>query len=78
MTDEPTLKPQDRKEEISGEWKHDNQQWWNQYMASADNEIVCTSVSSVEKIDAPEHVGSLQKMADLHLVILDVALIHVT
>ena len=33
MTDEPSFKPQDREEEISGEWKHDNQQWWNQYMA---------------------------------------------
>jgi len=65
MTDEPTLKPQDREEEISGEWKHDNQQWWNQYMASADNEIVCASGSSVEKNESPEHLESLPKMADI-------------
>ena len=37
MTDESALKPQDREAELSGEWTHDNQQWWNQYMASADN-----------------------------------------
>ena len=65
MTDEAKLKPQDREEEISGEWKHDNQQWWNQYMASADNAIVSTSGSSAEKNHSPEYVGSLPKVADL-------------
>ena len=58
MTDEPTFKPQDREEEISGEWKHDNQQWWNQYMASADNEIVCASDSSVEENEAADHLAT--------------------
>ena len=38
MTDEAKLKPHDREEEISGEWKHDNQQWWNWYMTLAENE----------------------------------------
>jgi hypothetical protein len=36
----------DRAEEILGEWDHDNQQWWNQYMASADNAIANVSVRS--------------------------------
>ncbi|MGI9307785.1 MAG: phytanoyl-CoA dioxygenase family protein [Gammaproteobacteria bacterium] len=39
MSGNPSIKPRDRSEEVSGEWSHDNQQWWNEYMASADNEI---------------------------------------
>jgi ectoine hydroxylase-related dioxygenase (phytanoyl-CoA dioxygenase family) len=65
MTDESRLKPQDREEEMSGEWQHDNQQWWNQYMASADNEIVFAPGSVVEKTEAPEHIGPLPTMSDL-------------
>ncbi|MFT7138324.1 MAG: ectoine hydroxylase-related dioxygenase (phytanoyl-CoA dioxygenase family) [Candidatus Azotimanducaceae bacterium] len=66
MADDPALKPQNRAEEISGEWEHDNQQWWNQYMASADNEIVFTPGPSLELPHVPEHVGPLPKLADLH------------
>lgn len=39
MTRNPNIKPRDRAEEVAGEWDHDNQQWWNEYMASADNDI---------------------------------------
>jgi len=65
MSGDPSLKPHDRAEEISGEWEHDNQQWWNQYMASADNEIVVASGPSVEQIPVPAAVGTLPTPADL-------------
>jgi|AntAceMinimDraft_5_1070358.scaffolds.fasta_scaffold02704_9 ectoine hydroxylase-related dioxygenase (phytanoyl-CoA dioxygenase family) len=65
MADDPVLKPTDRTEEISGEWKHDNQQWWNQYMASADNEIVFASGASFKQTHVPERSGPLPKLADL-------------
>ena len=65
MSGGPSLKPQDRAEELSGEWEHDNQQWWNQYMASADNEIVVESDPSAEQTPVPAEVGSLPTPADL-------------
>ena len=65
MTGGRSLKPQDRAEEISGEWEHDNQQWWNQYMASADNEIVVAAAPSVEQTPAPADAGPLPGPADL-------------
>ncbi|MFT4874978.1 phytanoyl-CoA dioxygenase family protein [Congregibacter sp.] len=65
MADDPTLKPQDRAQEVSGEWEHDNQQWWNEYMASADNEIVFASDHSIEQTQAPKDVGPLPSLADL-------------
>ena len=65
MSGGPSLKPQDRAEELSGEWEHDNQQWWNQYMASADNEIVVASDPSAEQTPVPAQVGSLPTPADL-------------
>ena len=39
---------QDRAQEVAREWDQDNQQWWNQYMASADNEIVAAGARSSE------------------------------
>jgi len=65
MSGDPSLKPQDRAEEISGEWEHDNQQWWNQYMASADNEIVVASGSAAEPAPLSADVRSLPTPADL-------------
>jgi len=65
MTDDPSLKPHDRAEEISGEWGHDNQQWWNQYMASADNDVALASGPSDEPAPVPADVGPLPKPADL-------------
>ena len=65
MTGDPSLKPHDRAAELSGEWEHDNQQWWNQYMASADNEIVVAAAPSVEQTPAPADAGPLPGPADL-------------
>jgi hypothetical protein len=65
MTGDPSLKPHDRAEEISGEWGHDNQQWWNQYMASADNDVGLASGPADEPGPAPADVGPLPKPADL-------------
>jgi len=65
MSGDPSLKPQNRAEEISGEWEHDNQQWWNQYMASADNEIVAAAGSAAESAPLSVDVGSLPTSADL-------------
>jgi ectoine hydroxylase-related dioxygenase (phytanoyl-CoA dioxygenase family) len=65
MTGDPSLKPHDRAEEISGEWGHDNQQWWNQYMASADNDVALASGPSDEPAPVPADVGPLPKPADL-------------
>jgi len=65
MTDESALKPQDREAELSGEWTHDNQQWWNQYMASADNRVACTPEVAVEQNEAPKYIGSLPTIYDL-------------
>ena len=65
MSGDPSLKPQNRAEEISGEWEHDNQQWWNQYMASADNEIVVAPGPAAETAPLPVDVGSLPTPADL-------------
>jgi len=66
MTDDCSFKPHDRAEEIAGEWDHDNQQWWNQYMASADNEIVVASGPAVEPNSLCGDVGPLPKPADLN------------
>jgi ectoine hydroxylase-related dioxygenase (phytanoyl-CoA dioxygenase family) len=65
MTDELPLKPHNRAEEIASEWDHDNQQWWNEYMASADNEIAVASGPSAEQAPVPADVGALPKPADL-------------
>jgi hypothetical protein len=65
MAGSPSLKPQDRAAEISGEWEHDNQQWWNQYMASADNKVTLASTSADELARVPADVGPLPKPADL-------------
>lgn len=65
MSDGPSIKPHDRAEEISGEWEHDNQQWWNQYMASADNEIAVAPGPSVEEPSVLAHTGPLPTPADL-------------
>ncbi len=64
MTDN-SLKPQNRAEEIASEWDHDNQQWWNEYMASADNDIVGASDPSVKQSPIPADVGALPQPADL-------------
>jgi hypothetical protein len=66
MSGDPSLKPRDRAEEISGEWDHDNQQWWNQYMASADNAIAVAAGSSDESALVPADVGPLPKLPELH------------
>jgi ectoine hydroxylase-related dioxygenase (phytanoyl-CoA dioxygenase family) len=60
-----SLKPLDRTEEISGEWDHDNQQWWNQYMASADNDVDLASVPVDEPDLVRTDIGPLAKPADL-------------
>jgi hypothetical protein len=65
MTDDRSLKAHDRDEEVSSEWDHDNQQWWNEYMASADNEIAVASGHSAEQTPVPADVGALPKPADL-------------
>jgi len=65
MSRDPSLKPHDRAEEISGEWDHDNQQWWNQYMASADNEIAVAPSPLVEQTPVPADVAPLPKLSDL-------------
>jgi hypothetical protein len=56
MTGDPSLKPHDRAEEISGEWGHDNQQWWNQYMASADNDVGLASGPAVRRMSPARHL----------------------
>jgi len=40
MANDSPLKAHDRATEVANEWSHDNQQWWNQYMAGADNDSV--------------------------------------
>jgi ectoine hydroxylase-related dioxygenase (phytanoyl-CoA dioxygenase family) len=65
MTNDHQLKPKDRAQEISGEWEHDNQQWWNQYMDGADNEIALAPGSSAGETAEPEDIVALPNMADL-------------
>ncbi len=65
MADELPIKPQNRAEEIAGEWDHDNQQWWNEYMASADNDIVVAADPSAKQTPVPADVGALPMPADL-------------
>ncbi len=65
MKDDLPVKTHVRDDEISGEWDSDNQQWWNQYMASADNEIAVAPGPAVEQTPVPADVGPLPKQADL-------------
>jgi hypothetical protein len=65
MKDELPLKAHNRAAEIAGEWGHDNQQWWNQYMASADNEIATASGPAVEQTPVPVDAETLPKLVDL-------------
>jgi len=65
MTDDRSLKPQNRAAEVAGEWDHDNQQWWNEYMASADNNIVVMADSAAEQTAVPADVQVLPEPADL-------------
>ena len=60
-----SLKPRDRTEEISVEWEHDNQQWWNQYMASADNDVGLAPGPADEPDFVRTDIGPLAKPADL-------------
>jgi ectoine hydroxylase-related dioxygenase (phytanoyl-CoA dioxygenase family) len=65
MAGDPSLKPRDRVAELSAEWEHDNQQWWNQYMASADNEIAVTTGPEDEATPVTADAGPLPEPADL-------------
>jgi len=65
MRDDLSLQAHVRDDEISKEWDGDNQQWWNQYMASADNEIAVASGPSVEQTPVSSDGGPLPKRADL-------------
>jgi ectoine hydroxylase-related dioxygenase (phytanoyl-CoA dioxygenase family) len=65
MTEDHSLTAHDRDAEISSEWDHDNQQWWNQYMAGADNEIAVASGPAVEQPSVHADGAPLPKPADL-------------
>jgi ectoine hydroxylase-related dioxygenase (phytanoyl-CoA dioxygenase family) len=65
MTADSSIKPQDRAAEIAGEWDHDNQQWWNEYMASADNGIGASGGPADQAPPPPAHVGRLPTLAEL-------------
>lgn len=65
MSKDLPLKAHDRNHEIAGEWDHDNQQWWNQYMASADNHIVATADATSEEALPPAYTGPLPTSAEL-------------
>lgn len=53
MTDKLPLNAHVRDDEISREWDHDNQQWWNQYMASADNNIAVATGLAGDQTPVP-------------------------
>ncbi|MFK7830608.1 MAG: phytanoyl-CoA dioxygenase family protein [Congregibacter sp.] len=65
MKDDLPLKAPVREEEISREWGHDNQQWWNQYMASADNEITVATGGAVGTTTAAMTPASLPTLIGL-------------
>ncbi len=54
-----------RGDEISREWDHDNQQWWNQYMASADNEMDALSGPAIDLPSVPPADGPLPTLSQV-------------
>jgi ectoine hydroxylase-related dioxygenase (phytanoyl-CoA dioxygenase family) len=52
-------KPNARDNSVAVEWEGDNQQWWNSYMASADNDIVMAGNSAEEPPNAADADVSL-------------------
>lgn len=65
MKDDLLVKVHGRDDELAREWDGDNQQWWNQYMASADNEIASTAGPQVEQPAVPSAGGPVPKRAEL-------------
>jgi ectoine hydroxylase-related dioxygenase (phytanoyl-CoA dioxygenase family) len=54
-----------RDDGVSVEWDGDNQQWWNWYMASADNEIEFACDPAVEACPRPEGEAALPTPGEL-------------
>jgi len=48
-----------RDDSVAEEWEGDNQQWWNWYMASADNDIVVPGRAEEQPVDAVVSVTSM-------------------
>lgn len=67
MSGKLPLRDHDRHDEVSNEWDHDNQQWWNQYMASADNALAVAPATTPADGLTPDagEVGALPDAAEL-------------
>ena len=65
MNDDLRVKVHGRDDELAREWDGDNQQWWNQYMASADNEIASTAGPQVEQSPVLSAGGPVPNRAEL-------------
>lgn len=65
MIDDPQSATPAQDEAESREWDRDNQQWWNAYMASADNAIAVAGTSAVESCPADSEQLQLPTTAAL-------------
>lgn len=65
MNDDIPSRAHDRDDELSTEWDGDNQQWWNEYMAAADNEDTVASDPSGRESPPLSDSVALPERADL-------------
>ncbi|MFT7387207.1 MAG: ectoine hydroxylase-related dioxygenase (phytanoyl-CoA dioxygenase family) [Candidatus Endobugula sp.] len=57
MNDKPSVIAPVQNDELSTEWDRDNQQWWNEYMVSADNQIMLDNASEIEAAMGPVDIA---------------------